>query len=192
MNVCEREGHAAGLAVLERHLVVLDAEQFAAQLAVVADRLLERDVRLVSGPVGEVLRAGQRPVDAGGADFELVRASISSSPASSSASIRSEMRRDRATHCSTTSCPVAGSSAMICSVRSPSPLQSRSRTSSRARDRSRGPSPRVRSLASGARYRPCILRLGDTGWQSGSGPAPEAPAPDFVTNVGIDGQIGAG
>ncbi len=38
---------------------------------------------------------------------------------------RSDTRRDSAMHCSTTSCPVAGSSAMTCSVhaRPPAPVQ---------------------------------------------------------------------
>ncbi len=62
------------LAIFDLHLAVLDPEQLAAQLAVIADRLVERDVHVVPGPVGEILRPGQRAVDAGAADLELVGA----------------------------------------------------------------------------------------------------------------------
>jgi hypothetical protein len=71
----ERRARHPGLAEtghVDQHLVPFDSLQRAGQLLAAADLLGEAEPRLVAGPVGEILRPGQRPVDARRGDFEPI------------------------------------------------------------------------------------------------------------------------
>ena len=183
----QRHFDAAGLAVLDRDGVASMPEQLAAQLAVVADGLVERDVHFVPGPVGVVLGAGQRPVDAGRADLEVVGAADQLlagfldrvDPVGDAARQRHALLDHQ----------LPGRRILGHDLQRA--LFALAPTASRARARNRGLAPRARSLRSGARYRPFSLQQ-PTDWQTGSGPAPGGASTRLChDNVGMEAQIGA-
>src|SRR5690606_24639364 len=67
MNCRKGERYITCLAVCNRHNIAFDTDDLAAQIAVPVSLLGESDLGLMPGPVGEVPRPGERPVEAGSA-----------------------------------------------------------------------------------------------------------------------------
>ncbi len=73
MNLVARQRSLSRLGVFDQYAIAIDPEQFAFKRTLPVKTFRHCDLGFVSGPVGEVLVAGQRPVDPGRRHFEVIR-----------------------------------------------------------------------------------------------------------------------